>query len=1664
MDTGVANGHRNDASRQLPPNIAMSPRVDSIITSTDGLVIDDGSVTPRALTAVTGTSVFEQGLITGSTEARDAASITAPYTSSDLQRLEVGSVNSENTSRSPSPNAAASVQQQQQQHQRQLHYESANAVLVPPLNFALVAPGIYRSGHPNKHNFPFMRKLGLKVIVQMSEEPYAPDLVEFLERENIRRIHYKIEGNKEPFIEIDEQVISSALVNILVPPGTMSFAGYFFGNVDKSGKVEDLPQEFQEALESLENNEQLTQMFSATTLGVDENEAKAQAAAQGADDDDEDEDSEVNFSTIKSTFEHDKNAVDFSEINDLAADTENDMFSNKYLQKGLSTVRSTASTAMKSALGKAKSSRLDEMDEDYDADEADEQTPSAPHTSLSLLQQQQLYLQQEQAGGTKGPTLPSLPAPQAAAPAEPIDVHALYPAFEENKVLRFSDLFNTKRPKRFPISRAKPAGFPTSAKFGRELDQKRTFGQPEDPSSTGDRYLDYYDRIEGTIDKEWASSLQWKVPGASDFYNVQLDDWEEKIMWDDAVVPSEDIEMTSSDSKHDSLTSKTSTLFAARNYELENGDWEASIIWDENKSFTPFSQIRLNMNDTNVLFDITSIEQKVKRGRRAQQATYRVMSNKLQPSEAETHRKLEIDRFNLSNDRFYETHKEGRFHRVRQTFGQLVVQHALPAVKLMKPFYKNKLAKAELRSFHRPQLQMQPGAYITFSRVKGSKKKKQKRKELGEMMRSSKDLTLRDHTNFVLLEYSEEHPAIVQNIGMGSFLINYYRKESIEDTYMPQGEIGEPFVLDVTDASPFLNFGNVEPGQKIMALYNNMIRAPVFEQQARNTDFLVIRNTYKGETKYFIRHIPHLFVVGQTYPIQDVPGPHSRKITTMIKNRLQISAFRFIRKDPHSRLKFVKLVKAYPEYSEIQVRQRLKEFAEFQRKGNNTGYWKLKGNTPLPSEEDIRKMVTPEMVCLYESMLVGQRHLLDAGYGKAADGEEDNADDNESKMDIEEQLAPWITTRNFINATQGKAMLKLWGPGDPTGRGEGFSFIRISMKDIFLREGESLEERLAQIELLPKSTHRYNVAEQQQVYKEEITRIWNAQLTALSRQDDFDADADEIIHSEDEEEEALNRQRREMSSAMDRGRVSPSPSLFGRYRDSGERERERERERDHDMDDDNVSVAGSVSSRTSGANFGRGNKVLTIRRLIRMPNGETEWKSETIRDQAVINTYIRHRRMIEERATRPEALEPTDDEAKNERMRKRILEEIARMHRNQERRMARAAAKASTLPEAPQHQATSLLKKKVVRQCSNCGAFGHMKTNKKCPKYVDPSGAMPNIGTTSTGFISPNGMMSPTHSSIRSGSIPPGTPGSIAGTVRGSSVTGDYFRQGSPLQSSSSSSTVNKISIPKALIDRVVDLEKEKEREDKEALVVRLPSKMLMEVGPKRKRSETMGSGQHDLDDFMDYLHPPIKSYGRRKKPDVELANIIENVLATIMPMQEATAFLAPVSSKIAPDYDSLIKQPRDLSGMRDANKNYYAYRTVDAFLTDMRIMVNNSLVYNGAQSPWTLAAKHLLRTAEAILEPQMSVIRGLEQELLESDMKSNLYGVQGGVGSALSSSSSAGGASSTATPLPLANVHPGGYGVFTSATFPGIGQPFYLSIPPKPSQDVVQVKTEFME
>jgi transcription initiation factor TFIID subunit 1, fungi type len=127
---------------------------------------------------------------------------------------------------------------------------------------------------------------------------------------------------------------------------------------------------------------------------------------------------------------------------------------------------------------------------------------------------------------------------------------------------------------------------------------------------------------------------------------------------------------------------------------------------------------------------------------------------------------------------------------------------------------------------------------------------------------------------------------------------------------------------------------------------------------------------------------------------------------------------------------------------------------EYHRRGTHQGFWRLKETWSIPSDADMLKMVTPEQAVLNESMQVGQRHLQDLGYSN------ETGEGDESNLTVEQQLAPWITTKNFLLATQAKAMLRLHGDGDPSGRGEAFSFLRVSMKDIFVKAGEDYEQKL----------------------------------------------------------------------------------------------------------------------------------------------------------------------------------------------------------------------------------------------------------------------------------------------------------------------------------------------------------------------------------------------------------------------------------------------------------------------------------------------------------------------------------------------------------------------------------------------------------------------------
>ncbi|KAJ1746642.1 hypothetical protein LPJ79_005767 [Coemansia sp. RSA 1821] len=1046
----------------------------------------------------------------------------------------------------------------------------------------------------------------------------------------------------------------------------MSYTGFLFGNVDEEGNLSDneLDNELRNTLGEGENYLSGilgSNLFSETVdkKGKDADNGKAGTASTN----------EYASPAIQPT----KDAIDFSDFNELADEAA--VSRNWSMSSG---VRFNTAAA-----------RDVPMDEDYDEEEAE--------FGQDVLLTEQIQPEAEQDDAYESDELfesseSTQPQPHSKSLQHvPRKIKRITPG-----PIRFSDYFGchvirrTKRPRRSYMAEGPVSSqlVPTQPALDtRKLLSGSHKQTPKDNflqsiisrSISADDKSDVYVTIDthtGAISSQLtepkrpvdsARQLFKQMP-----YTADIDDWENQVIWEDAQ-PEE----------------KESTELTMQPKNLLLEDFEKHIIWDSETPFQPYSHLQVNLNDTHMLFeDANSIKESNAR-------------------EAERLQLLEgVDRFNLSNDHFYEALQEGKVHRVRQTFGQLVFAHSLPSLRLQPPYFRMRHTRADLRSWHRPCLQVKSDTKIEFLRVRTAKK----RKHTMENPWAAKEVTLKDNADCVLVEYAEEYPLVMSNVGMGSVFVNYYRKRDMQDRAFPKVELGELFILDINDTSPFFSFGNIESGQVVSAMYNNMFRAPLFAQRVKDTDFLVVKHVSKGETKWYVRGIKYQYISGQIYPLHEVPAPHSRKVTTTIKHRLQVAAYRLMNRNQYHLLQMGKLARMFPEYSELQLRQRLKEFCEYQRKGLGAGYWRPKYNMPVPDENNLRKMLTPEMLCLFESMRVCQQQLYDAG--KLG---ENNDEDDDARLPIEEILATWNLTRNFINATSGKAMLKLHGEGDPTGIGEGFSFVRVSMKDIFLRAGESVEEKLAEIEARPKSAHRYNVAEQQQIYKEEITSIWNKQFRSLTQPEPPAEQESEAWMDENIIVPEINDMFGCSATGAGISAIDPARMVAGSAMDVSQKLSQ-------------ITSGPNMNAITAHANFIQPNRCgLVIRRAVKSPyTGELMWRTEVIRDLAVIQAYLRQRRIIENLTYGNEDLFDDEDEfggaMGSEPMVDMAGETRAHLNRLKVAREQRAR-------QAQAHEKTHMTtfslpqpnkpKKKVIRQCGNCGQLGHMKTNKKCPRYYE---------------------------------------------------------------------------------------------------------------------------------------------------------------------------------------------------------------------------------------------------------------------------------------------------------------------------------------------------------
>lgn len=483
-------------------------------------------------------------------------------------------------------------------------------------------------------------------------------------------------------------------------------------------------------------------------------------------------------------------------------------------------------------------------------------------------------------------------------------------------------------------------------------------------------------------------------------------------------------------------------------YNYDVVQWEQRIVYDDaavNLSNLD-THLIIDASDKNLLFDITDKE----------------ISKEKKTKKKKHHTRILSGKYNISGDRNYIEPNE----TLKSALGIQGVQHSIPALKLAPEFYKTYLTKEELRFFHRPPLYIVPTTEIRFSPLIESVAKP------SSILKKKKELTLRDTADFVLLEYSEEIPPLIIKTGMASIITTFYRKNSSKDGPTVEPEIGSTTVLEGKDPSPFLFIGDVQPGEYISGIVNNLYKAPIVFHES--TDLIAVK-TKGDKSTYYIRSVGSVGCVGQTLPLDEAFSPHSRRHNVFCKNRMKVAAYRlFYEKGNKERKMFIyQLDEMFPHFSEGSKRKWLKEYSECIKKGKDN-VWVLKPSASLLSEEDLRRAVTPEKVCQYESMLAEERRLKDAGIVLAS-AEEEAGEEEELKLTV------WNCTRNFVNASAGKGLLEITGAGDPTGIGEGFSFVRAKRKE---KETEDDGEKKTTIE-------------QMQEYKEEIRRIWDAQMNSL---------------------------------------------------------------------------------------------------------------------------------------------------------------------------------------------------------------------------------------------------------------------------------------------------------------------------------------------------------------------------------------------------------------------------------------------------------------------------------------------------------------------------------------------------------------------------------------
>jgi len=345
-------------------------------------------------------------------------------------------------------------------------------------------------------------------------------------------------------------------------------------------------------------------------------------------------------------------------------------------------------------------------------------------------------------------------------------------------------------------------------------------------------------------------------------------------------------------------------------------------------------------------------------------------------------------------------------------------------------------------------------------------------------------------------------------------------------------------------------------------------------------------------------------------------------------------------------------------------------------------------------------------------------------------------------------------------------------------------------------------------------------------------------------------------------------------------------------------------------------------------------KVLRITRTFRNEKGKEYVRTELVRKPIVVQTYTRIRQTKDAEFIKQFA---TLDEAAKEEMKKekrRIQEQLRRIKRNQEKeKQKREEAEAKHLAKIAKLEAKGKNVDHLKVKCGACGALGHMKTNRACPKFNpnDPENQAINVALTEKDME--DHLMDLEHAD-----------GEELVNVDGTKVT---------------------------LSSKVLRHAEEVRRR---SMILKVPKQSLKDKNAlKRRRAGTV--------EHCDYLSKPTKNIKRRRTdPVVTFATFLEEVHTELRNMDSQQWFWKPVDTKKVVGYLDKIKNPMDLQTIKDILKKKYHSR--QDFLGDINQIVENSAIFNGEVDVFTQKAKSILEAVIKKFEENEDSLQKLEKAI----------------------------------------------------------------------------------